>query len=328
MELTLKLLCKSIMALMVLMLISLVGCTDNEKAMVEAVQSGNTPMVKSLLDKGVSPNLKADDGKAIVMLAAYLGHTDIAKLLLDKGADVNAKDNDGKTALMYAAQTGNIEMAQLLLENGADLNVVDNNGQTALQIAQANQQTAMVEFLSNWGKPAPTEILVPTPTGTPTPTPIATATPIPRPTPTETPTPGPTYTPTPAPIVFANQQLASIYFDYDKSALRFDQTAAMEEILAAVRKNPALYIVLGGHADDRGTWEYNNALSLRRAETIQKYFENRGVAPERIIIYGFGKDHPLKPGQDEESRSYNRRVDILLWDSALTEEEVLAETLK
>jgi ankyrin repeat protein len=59
---------------------------------VEAVQKGDTPMVQSLLDKGVSSNLKTGDGKTILMLSAYLGHTDIAKLLIDKGADVNARD--------------------------------------------------------------------------------------------------------------------------------------------------------------------------------------------------------------------------------------------
>jgi outer membrane protein OmpA-like peptidoglycan-associated protein len=318
MKLRLKLLGKSMVALIVLMLIFLTGCTDNEKAMVEAVQKGDTPMVQSLLDKGVSPNLKADDGKSILMLAAYLGHTDIAKLLVDKGADVNAKDNDGKTALMYAAQTGNIEMAKLLLENGAEINAVDNNGQTALQIAQANQQAAMVEFLSNWGKSAPTETPVPTPTPSPAGTPI--------PAPTETPKNTPTMTP--VSTVNANQQLASIFFDYNKSFIRSNQIAAMEDALAAARKDPKLYIILGGHADDRGSREYNNTLSLRRAEAIRYYFYYNGAASERIMIYGFGKDHPLKPGHDEASRSYNRRVDILLWDSPLNEEQVLEETLK
>jgi outer membrane protein OmpA-like peptidoglycan-associated protein len=317
---------KVAVVLILLMMVFFAGCTDDEKAMVEAVQKGDTPMVQSLLDKGVSPNLKTDDGQTILMLAAHLGHTEIARLLIEKGADVNAKDNGGKTALMYAAQTGNIEMARLLLESGADLNAVDENGQTALQIAQANNQIEMVEFLSNWGKPVPTV----TPVETPAPT--VTSNPTSVPTPTNTPTATPiataTGTPIPTPIENANQQLASIFFDYDKSVLRPDQTAAMKDILATVKDNPALYIILSGHADDRGTREYNQTLSLRRAQAIQKYLTSNGIDPERIIICGFGKEHPLKTGHDETSRSYNRRVDVLLWDSVLTEEQVLEETLK
>ncbi|MCL6588893.1 MAG: ankyrin repeat domain-containing protein [Firmicutes bacterium] len=317
-----KLFSKVAVILIFLMMVLLTGCTDNEKAMVEAVQKGDTPMVQSLLDKGVSPNLKTDDGKTILMLAAYLGHTDITRLLLNEGAEVNAKDNGGKTALMYAAQAGNIEMARLLLESGADLNAVDENGQNALQIAQAYHQTDMVEFLSNWGKPTPT----PAPALTATPNLMPSPTPVPANTPT--PTPIATSTPAPTPMVFVNQKLGSIFFDYDKSALRSDQVQVMEKFLITVRDNPTLHVILGGHADDRGTREYNKALSLRRARTIHKFLTDNGINPGRIIIYGYGKDHPLKTGHDEVSRSYNRRVDILLWDSLLDEEEALAETLK
>jgi outer membrane protein OmpA-like peptidoglycan-associated protein len=317
-----KLFYKSLIILMILMAVFLTGCTDNEKAMVEAVQKGDTPMVQSLLDKGVSPNLKTDDGKTILMLAAYLGHTDIAQLLLDKGADVNAKDDGGKTALMYAAQTGNIEMAKLLLESGADLNAVDQSGQTALQIAQDYNQTEMVEFLRNWGKTAPTVTPEPA-TNTPTPAPASQT-----PTPTGTPIPVAASTSAPTPIAFTNQQLASIFFDYNKYIIRSDQNSVLQDILAAVKGKSTLYVIIGGHADERGSREYNNALSLRRAETIKRYLEYFGIAPKRITIYGFGKDHPLKTGQDEASLSYNRRVDILLWDSVLDEEQVLAETLK
>lgn len=327
-----KLFYKFIVVLLAVMLVFLAGCSDNEKALVEAVKNGDTPKVQSLLDQGVSPDLKTDDGKSVLMLAAYLGHTDIAKLLIDKGADVNAKDNGGKTALMYAAEKGHIEIARLLLENGADLNAVDNNGKTALQIAQDNNQTEMVEFLSNWGKTAPDP--TPAPTETPVPTPEPTKTPVPALVPTKTPVPTikPTGTPapteTPVPVASANQQLSSIFFDFNKSALRLDQTETIKDDLAILKEYPEMYIILAGHACERGTREYNQALSGRRAKTIQKYLINNGIDPKRIIVYAFGKDHPLKEGHDEASLSYNRRVDILMWDTRLSTEEVLAETIK
>ncbi len=296
--------------LLAITLALLAGCSANEKAMVDAVKSGDTVKVQSLLDKGVSPNLKTDNGQTILMLAVYLGHTDIVKSLIEKGADVNAKDNNGKTALMYAAEKGNIEMARLLLEKGADINAADNKGKTALQTARENNQTTMVEFLSNWGKPVQP----------PSPTVEATATP--------TPTQKPVATTTPVPTVNPNQQLKSVFFDFDKSTLRSDQTGTMETNLAILKENPEMHIILGGHASERGTRDYNIALSERRAKTIQKHLIENGIAPERIIIYPFGEDYPLKKGSDEASRSYNRRVDILKWDTILTEKQVIELTIE
>jgi outer membrane protein OmpA-like peptidoglycan-associated protein len=345
-ELAMKLFSKLTVVLMVLMLVLLAGCSDNEKAMVDAVKNGDTAKVQSLLDKGVSPNLKTDDGKSILMLAAYLGHADIAKLLIDKGADVNARDKAGKTALMYSAEKGNIEIAKLLLENGADIDATDNNGRTALEIARENNQAEMVEFLSNWGKSASTPMPTVTPNPTPEPTVVLTSTPEPTEVPASTPEPtvAPTSTPepavvpvasltpvpvpTPEPLVNLNKQLRSVFFDFDKSILRSSQVGTMEDNLAILQENPNIYIILGGHADDRGTREYNQALSERRAQTLQKYLIDNGIAPERIIVYSYGKDHLLKRGNDEASRSYNRRVDILEWETIITREQVIDETIK
>lgn len=311
---------KLTMVLMALLVVFLAGCSNNEKAMVEAVTKGDTAKVQGYLDQGLSPDLKADDGKSVLMLAAYLGHTDIAKLLIDRGADVNAKDNDGKTPLMYAAEKGNIEMARLLLEKGADLNAVDNNGKTALQIAQEKNQTAMVEFLSNWGKPAPVASAVET--VTPTETPESTETPNKIQEKTSTPEPSA------VPVAGVNRQLASVFFDFDKTALRADQTGTLTENIAILKDNPKMEVILSGHADERGTGEYNRVLSKRRAEAIQKYLIAQGIAPERFVVYGFGKDYPVRKGHDEDSRSYNRRVDILVWDTVLTKEQVIHETIK
>lgn len=302
--------------LLIITLIFVAGCTNNEKAMVNAVKSGDTTTVQSLLDKGVSPNLKTDDGKTILMLATYLGHTEIAKLLINKGAEVNAKDNKGKTALMYAAEKGNIETAKLLLEKGANLDAVDNDGKTALLIARENNQIEMVKFLSNWGKPIPTPVV--TITLTPTPTLM----------PTEAPTSTPEATPTTATVENANKQLSPVFFDFDQSVLRSDQNETMKDNLETLKENSKLYLILGGHADERGTRVYNLELSKRRAQTIQKYLIDNGIAPERIIIYAFGKDYPLKKEHDEASRSYNRRVDILEWDTVITKKQVIDETIK
>ena len=346
--------------------VCLAGCSDKEKAIGTAVANGDTTEVESLLDKGVSPDSKADDGKTLLMLAAYLGHADIVELLIDKGADVNAKDQDGKTALMYAtekgnveitklllkngadpniadnngktalmyavekgnveitklllengadpniidnngktalmytAEKGNVEIAKLLLENGANLNAIDNNGKTALQIAQDNNETAMIDLLSNWGKFAPTE----------------------------TPTSETTEAPTQKTIASLNEQLASIFFDFDKSEIRVDQIKALNDNLAILKDHPELYVIMGAHADERGSRDYNIELSAHRAAAVKKYLTEAGIAEDHFIVYAYGKDHPLKKGHDEASQSINRRVDILMWDTKLSSAQVLAETIE
>ena len=320
---------------MVIGTVFVAGCSDKEKDIGAAVAGGDIGKVESLLDEGVSPNSKADDGKTLLMLAAYLGHTDIAKLLIDKGADVNAKDQDGKTALMYAAEKNNLEIgklllengadpnsadyngktalmyaaekghvdfAKLLLENGADLNAVDKNGKTALQIALDNNQTAMVDLLSNWGKTAPAETSAPVLEPTPAPTQNA--------------------------IAALNEQLGSIYFDFDKSEIKADQIKTLDDNLAILKAHPELYVIMGAHADERGSRDYNIELSARRAVSVKEYLSEAGITGDHIIVYAYGKDHPLEKGRDEASLSHNRRVDILIWDTKLSSDQVLAETIK
>lgn len=321
--------------LAVIGMVFLAGCSNKEKAIGTAVANGDTAEVESLLDQGVDPNSKTDDGKTPLMLATYLGHTDIAKLLMDKGADVNAKDQDGKTALMYAAEKNNVEIGKLLLANGADpnsadnngktalmyaaekgyidfaklllekgaaQNAVDNNGKTALQIARDNNQTAMVDLLSNWGKAAPAE------------TPPSTSEIMPAPTQNA--------------IASLNEQLESIFFDFDKSEIKADQIKTLDDNLAILKAHPELYVIMGAHADERGSRDYNIELSARRAVSIKEYLTEAGIAEDHFIVYAYGKDHPLKTGHDEASRNYNRRVDILIWDNKLSSEQVLAETIK
>ncbi|HBF35889.1 MAG TPA: hypothetical protein DDW50_01035 [Firmicutes bacterium] len=382
-----------IVCIVALLLAFLAGCSSNEKAMVDAVKNGDTAKAQSLLDKGVSPNLKTDDGKTILMLAAYLGHTDVANALIAKGADVNGKDQDGKTALMYAAEKGNIDIAKLLLEKGADLNAVDNKGETALQIAKDNNQTEMVKFLSNWGKP----VAKPTPTPTPEATPVPVVTPaIKAITPAkglnngsilvsldgvnlaqglqlklvsgETQIPGVNVKVTSSDkvtcffditgkaagqydVVVTNpdgktvslpkgfqvemfvatpihQILKPIFFDFNRWTIRDDQTGILDQNLAFLKENPKLYVILGGHADERGTVQYNLELTAKRTQAVKEYLINRGIAAERIIIYAYGKDHPAKLGHEEAAWQYNRRVDTLEWETVLTKDQVIDETIK
>ena len=102
--------------------------------MFSAAASGDLDEVKRLvLDCGVDPKIKDEEGDTPLHYAALEGHLDIVKLLLEHGADPNVKDGFGETPLHFAALEGHLDVAKLLLEHGADPNVqgVEGNAPSA-----------------------------------------------------------------------------------------------------------------------------------------------------------------------------------------------------
>lgn len=138
----------------------------------------------------------------------------------------------------------------------------------------------------------------------------------------------PTLIPTPVVKVDPNKDLKPIYFDFDKSNIRDDQTSALDLNVRILKDNPDLHIVLGGHADERGAKDYNIQLSSRRAQSVKKYLVDNGIDANRIVIYAYGEEYPLATGHDESSWWQNRRVDVSLWESVPTKEQALEKGTK
>ena len=107
--------------------------------------------------------------------------------------------------------------------------------------------------------------------------------------------------------VFAN---ATIYFEFDKSTLTSKSIQTLRSAVNALNENSSIQITLAGHADERGTREYNLALGQRRAETVSDYFVLNGISKNRITVKSFGEERPAVIGQDEMSYAKNRRVEI------------------
>ncbi len=107
--------------------------------------------------------------------------------------------------------------------------------------------------------------------------------------------------------VFAN---ATIYFDFDKTNLTSKSLQTLKSVVEALDDNSQLNVVLAGHADERGTREYNLALGQRRADSVSQYLILNGVESNRIITKSYGEERPIANGQDEESYAKNRRVEI------------------
>ena len=107
--------------------------------------------------------------------------------------------------------------------------------------------------------------------------------------------------------VFAS---ATIYFEFDRSNLTSKSIQTLKSALNALIENSSINISLAGHADERGTREYNLALGQRRAEAVSDYLILNGIDKSRITVMSYGEERPAAFGQDEMSYAKNRRVEI------------------
>ncbi len=104
-----------------------------------------------------------------------------------------------------------------------------------------------------------------------------------------------------------NLNFPVIYFAYDTDVLVPSETSKLDKVASYLADQPALYLIIEGHCDQRGTEEYNRALGERRANAIRSYLTEVGVADSRIRTLSFGKDKPAVEGSGEEVWSQNRR---------------------
>ncbi len=98
------------------------------------------------------------------------------------------------------------------------------------------------------------------------------------------------------------------YFDFDSSVLRTDSRALLDAHAAALKASPRS-VRLEGHADERGTREYNIALGERRAQAVRAYLVSRGVTSP-IEVVSYGEESPAVDASNEYAWQQNRRVEI------------------
>ena len=102
----------------------------------------------------------------------------------------------------------------------------------------------------------------------------------------------------------------AIYFDYDKDSVKAEYTAVIQAHASYLSQNRGRKIRLEGHADERGSREYNMALGQRRSDAVRKATAVLGVGNDRIETLSFGEDKPKSAGHDEAAWAQNRRVEI------------------
>lgn len=100
----------------------------------------------------------------------------------------------------------------------------------------------------------------------------------------------------------------TIYFAFDNSVIAGDYEDMLAAHAAYLSKDPSLKVTIEGHADERGTPEYNIALGERRAQAVAKYIQALGVQADQIAIVSYGEEKPLVLGQSEDVYAKNRRA--------------------
>ncbi|WP_074012705.1 peptidoglycan-associated lipoprotein Pal [Candidatus Sodalis sp. SoCistrobi] len=99
-----------------------------------------------------------------------------------------------------------------------------------------------------------------------------------------------------------------VYFDLDKYDIRSDFAQMLDAHANFLRSNPSYKVTVEGHADERGTPEYNIALGERRANAVKMYLQGKGVSADQIAIVSYGKEKPAVLGHDESAYAKNRRA--------------------
>ncbi|MEJ7685797.1 MAG: outer membrane protein OmpA [Variovorax sp.] len=115
-----------------------------------------------------------------------------------------------------------------------------------------------------------------------------------------------------APAVAASKVTfaADAFFDFDKSVLKPEGRAKLDDLVSKIRDVNLEVIIAVGHTDSIGTDAYNQRLSVRRAEAVKAYLVTKGIERNRVYTEGKGEKQPVADNRSKEGRAKNRRVEI------------------
>lgn len=102
-----------------------------------------------------------------------------------------------------------------------------------------------------------------------------------------------------------------VYFDYDSAEIRADSQSVVAAHARYLATAPAQKIRVEGHADERGSREYNIGLGERRSQSVRRALLLQGVAEAQITTVSYGEERPAVAGSDEQAYAANRRVEII-----------------
>ena len=149
--------------------------------------------------------------------------------------------------------------------------------------------------------PAPVKVAEPAPAPAPAPAPVAAPAPA-------APAPAPAVAPVAAPekVSYA----ADAFFDTDKADLKKEGKAKLEDLADKVKGLNLEVVIAVGHTDSQGSAEYNQKLSVRRADAVKSFLSGKGIDAARIYTEGKGLTQPVADNKTAAGRSKNRRVEV------------------
>ena len=107
-------------------------------------------------------------------------------------------------------------------------------------------------------------------------------------------------------------RMGEVLFDFDSYNLRPDTRNTLEKVTDIIKKKyPDREIIVEGHTDDTGSWDYNQKLSNQRARSVAEFLKP-GVGHDKFSYRGFGPDKPIADNKTREGRQKNRRVEIVI----------------
>jgi len=116
--------------------------------------------------------------------------------------------------------------------------------------------------------------------------------------------------PPPPPAATKVTYAADAFFDFDKSVLKPEGKAKLDDLISKVKGINLEVIIAVGHTDSIGTDAYNQKLSVRRAEAVKAYLVSKGIEKNRVYTEGKGEKQPVADNKTAEGRAKNRRVEI------------------
>ncbi|MDO9284112.1 MAG: OmpA family protein [Aquabacterium sp.] len=216
-----------------------------------------------------------------------------------------------KVAVLFASAAIAAPFAAFAQSNGADNwrstdGTVWKNGTSELCWRDANWTPATADQACDGAlKPA-------APAAAPAPAPVA-APPAPAP----APAPAPVVAPKPAPAVVPAAPVsekvtfaADAFFDFDKSVLKPEAKAKLDDLVGKTAAVALEVIIAVGHTDAVGTDGYNQKLSVQRSEAVKAYLVGKGIEKYRVYTEGKGEKQPVADNKTSEGRAKNRRVEI------------------
>ena len=141
---------------------------------------------------------------------------------------------------------------------------------------------------------------------------VAPPPPAPRAAPAPAPAPAarPPAPPPPPPAATKVTYAADAFFDFDKSVLKPEGRAKLDDLVDKIKGISLEVIIAVGHTDAVGSDEYNQKLSVRRAESVKAYLVSKGIEKNRVYTEGKGEKQPVADNKTAEGRAKNRRVEI------------------